>query len=145
MKLFYSAEAGGFFSSLISGNNVPSDVVEITSAEHVALLNGLREGRTISIDVAGRPSLGALPAPANRDLSADERNWRDQTLLVAIGIRDRHRDQLEIEVDTTISSDQFTDLLIYMQTLRDWPQSPDFPDSEHRPIAPAWITETAAV
>lgn len=143
MKLFYSAEAGGFFSSQISGNNVPSDVVEITSAEHLTLLNGLREGRLISIDEEGRPSLGDLPIPVDRDVSKEERDWRDQAMVVAIGMRDCHRDQLEIEVDTTLSSDQFKELLIYMQALRDWPQTDEFPNSEHRPKAPVWIAEAA--
>ncbi|TFY92804.1 phage tail protein [Pseudomonas kairouanensis] len=141
MKLFYSAVAGGFFSSQISGNNVPSDATEITSAEHVALLNGLREGRLIYLDDSGRPTLGDIPVPVGPDLSAKERNWRDQVMLAAIGLRDRHRDQLEIGGATTLSSEQYSDLLVYIQALRDWPQSPYFPDTDHRPIAPAWIVD----
>ncbi|WP_449439565.1 phage tail assembly chaperone [Pseudomonas migulae] len=70
-----------------------------------------------------------------------EREWRDTELASLVWLRDRHRDQLEIEVDTTLSSEQFTELLVYMQALRDWPQSPDFPDSQHRPTAPAWIAD----
>jgi len=70
-----------------------------------------------------------------------ERSWRDGELAGLMWLRERHRDQLEISVDTTLTGEQFTELLHYMQDLRDWPQSPDFPDSEHRPVAPAWIAD----
>lgn len=141
MKLFYSAIEGGFFSSQISGSNVPSDAAEITAVEHVALLNGLREGRLIYLDDRGRPVLGSIPVQAGPDLSAQERSWRDQVMLAAIGLRDRHRDQLEIGGATTLTSEKFNELLLYIQALRDWPQSPDFPDIERRPVAPAWIAD----
>lgn len=72
-----------------------------------------------------------------------ERAWRDGELLGVKWLRERHRDQLEIEVATTLSGEQFTALLVYMQALRDWPQSPDFPASQLRPVAPGWIAEQA--
>ncbi|PLR61499.1 hypothetical protein QCBJ_23350 [Pseudomonas sp. QC2] len=56
-------------------------------------------------------------------------------------LRERHRDQQEIGGSTTLSDDQFAELLVHMQALRDWPQSPAFPASEYRPVAPAWIAE----
>lgn len=68
-----------------------------------------------------------------------ERAWRDTELASLVWLRDRHRDQLEIEVTTTLSGEQFTELLVYMQALRDWPQSSDFPDIQHRPLTPTWI------
>lgn len=71
----------------------------------------------------------------------DERAWRDAELVAVMWLRERHRDQLEIEVETTLTAEQFKDLLVYMQALRDWPQSPDFPDSQHRPTAPPWLAE----
>lgn len=75
-------------------------------------------------------------------LSAAERRWRDIELSGVLWLRERHRDQLEIEVDTTLSSEQFTELLVYMQALRDWPQLPDFPDPQKRPTEPAWLSQT---
>ncbi|WP_226939961.1 tail fiber assembly protein [Pseudomonas aylmerensis] len=70
-----------------------------------------------------------------------ERSWRDGELASLMWLRERHRDQLEISRETTLSAEQFTELLEYMQDLRDWPQSPDFPDIEQRPVPPAWIAE----
>jgi hypothetical protein len=70
-----------------------------------------------------------------------ERAWRNTELASLVWLRDRHRDQLEIGGETTLTSEQFNELLVYMQALRDWPQSPDFPDSQHRPTASDWIAE----
>ena len=82
----------------------------------------------------------AAPLPAKED---DERKWRDAELSAVMWLRERHRDQLEIEAATSIDGEQFRELLVYMQDLRDWPQSPEFPDSQHRPKAPAWIASQA--
>lgn len=77
------------------------------------------------------------------DLEAQERTWRDSALSAVMWLRERHRDQLELQAPTSIGSEQFTELLVYMQSLRDWPQSPEFPESERRPIAPSWIDAQA--
>lgn len=83
-------------------------------------------------------ALAAGPEPT-LDFMMIEREWRDAVLADTSWLRDRHRDQREIEVATTLSSEQFKELLVYMQGLRDWPQSPDFPNSEGRPVSPDWI------
>ncbi|MOA23660.1 hypothetical protein D3C78_1442930 [compost metagenome] len=70
-----------------------------------------------------------------------ERAWRDTELSALIWLRDRHRDQLEIGTKTTLTPEQFTELLTHMQALRDWPQSEQFPVIEYRPVALPWITE----
>jgi len=71
----------------------------------------------------------------------DERKWRDAELAKLVWLRDRHRDQLEIEATTTLTGEQFKELLVYMQALRDWPQLPGFPDSQARPPAPLWLSD----
>lgn len=70
-----------------------------------------------------------------------ERTWRDGELAACMWLRERHRDQQEIGHPTTLSAEQFVELLTYMQALRDWPQSPEFPAEEHRPQQPIWINE----
>lgn len=145
MKLFYSAGTGGFYSSQISGNNVPSNAVEITSEEHVDLLSGLRQGRLIHLDAEGRPVLGDIPVPVEPSPSDLERAWRDAQLSAVVWLRDRHRDQVESEADTTLSSGQFKELLVYIQSLRDWPQAQDFPDREKRPVTPSWVFGNTSV
>ncbi|MEN5094517.1 phage tail assembly chaperone [Pseudomonas protegens] len=70
-----------------------------------------------------------------------ERNWRDIELTSLKWLRERHRDQLEIQTPTSIDREQFNELLVYMQALRDWPQSASFPDANFRPMAPSWVTQ----
>lgn len=75
-----------------------------------------------------------------REMLADaERSWRDAELASVTWLRDRHRDQVELSADTTLTAEQFNELLAYMQLLRDWPQSAAFPNVSHRPLAPSWI------
>lgn len=69
-----------------------------------------------------------------------ERQWRDGEIESIKWLRERHRDQLDLTVETTLNGDQFAQLLSYLQLLRDWPQAPDFPDTKSRPIAPGWIS-----
>ena len=76
-------------------------------------------------------------SPAQKALA--ERTYRDQALKSVVWLRDRHRDQQEIEVETSLTAEQFTELLVYMQALRDWPQSLEFPNREYRPAEPNWI------
>ncbi|MCU1730608.1 MULTISPECIES: phage tail assembly chaperone [unclassified Pseudomonas] len=75
------------------------------------------------------------------DLPAVERAWRNSELERIKWLRERHRDQQELQTVTTLSNQQFSQLLAYLQELRDWPQSDAFPDAEQRPIAPSWIIE----
>lgn len=87
------------------------------------------------------PPPAAPVLPTTDELSARERAWRDVELTSVLWLRERHRDQLEIEAPTTLTTDQFKELLVYMQSLRDWPQSPDFPQIKQRPVAPPWVAE----
>ena len=70
-----------------------------------------------------------------------ERAWRDAELAELVWLRDRHRDQLEIGAATTLSAEQFSELLLFMQALRDWPQSEVFPDVSARPVPPAFLEQ----
>lgn len=96
-----------------------------------------------------QPPYGAIEVPAPIDivpapvlvpgLASLEREWRDAELSSVMWMRERHRDQKEIGGSTTLSDDQFAELLVYMQALRDWPQSSDFPDIEKRPVKTSWL------
>lgn len=74
-------------------------------------------------------------------LSIIERAWRDAELVALMWLRERHRDQLEIDAPTSLDKEQFKALLMYIQALRDWPQSESFPDANFRPIAPSWVAQ----
>ncbi|MQA52570.1 hypothetical protein [Pseudomonas piscis] len=91
-------------------------------------------------DEAVRSYIASATAPL-LDPATEERNWRDVELISLLWLRERHRDQIEIEAPTTLTVDQFKELLKHIQALRNWPQSPDFPQIEHRPVAPPWLAE----
>ncbi len=141
MDIYYSPSTPGFFSTVIfRKEQMPLDAVGITLEQHQALMLGESLGKTITLNDSGVPVLLEFVEPPV-DTAAKEREWRDSALASVLWLRERHRDQLEIGEQTTLTAEQFAALLVYMQVLRDWPQSPDFPSAEHRPAAPAWIAE----
>lgn len=73
------------------------------------------------------------------DRKAAERQWRDGELASRQWLRDRHRDEQDLGRPTTLSNEQFTEFLGYLQVLRDWPVAEAFPDAQQRPKPPAWI------
>ncbi|PNV99083.1 phage tail protein [Pseudomonas protegens] len=92
-------------------------------------------------DGNGFPTLAAASGPTVEELEAAERISRDWMLLNTDPLIARHRDEVEAERPTTITAAQYKQLQGYRQDLRDWPQSADFPDVQHRPAAPPWIAD----
>ncbi|MGY4641152.1 phage tail protein [Pseudomonas sp. TE24901] len=139
MSIFYCAETGGFY---LPGMQ-PSDIAcqEITKARHAELRAENAAGKIIAADDQGFPVTVDPPGLTSEQLATKERSWRDRQLATATGLRDRHRDQLELASPTTLVPEQFTELLNYLQQLRDWPQSANFPTVENRPKPPSWLVE----
>ena len=81
------------------------------------------------------------PPPVREQREAAEREWRDASVNAVLWLRERHRDEQDMQRSTTLTPAQFVELLTYLQSLRDWPQSAAFPAIEHRPVAPPWIAE----
>lgn len=141
MKRFYSQSTGCTYIVGIH-QAVPPDAVEISVGRYDAVIANPAPGKVRAHDEQGLPYLVDVPEVVP-DLAAQEREWRDAELTSVMWLRERHRDQLEVETPTTLASEQFKELLVYIQALRDWPQSADFPDVQRRPAAPPWITEQA--
>ena len=55
--MFYSKLTGGFYDSATHGDNIPSDVVEITTEQWSALLDGQAQGKVIVSDDNRVPTL----------------------------------------------------------------------------------------
>lgn len=53
--LYYSKSTGGFYTTKLHGSVMPPDVVEITSSEHLKLLDEQSKGYAISTDENGQP------------------------------------------------------------------------------------------
>ncbi|MFJ2981302.1 MULTISPECIES: hypothetical protein [unclassified Pseudomonas] len=73
------------------------------------------------------------------DREALERGWRDAEITLYQWLRDRHRDEQVLGRPTTVSDEQYLELLGYLQQLREWPKDEYFPDSDYRPKPPSWI------
>lgn len=72
--MYYSKQAGGFYSREIHGDNIPPDAVEITPEQHTVLLQGQSEGRKITGDENGYPVLINPVPPSIDDLKAAKFN-----------------------------------------------------------------------
>ncbi|UZE24934.1 phage tail assembly chaperone [Pseudomonas sp. B21-056] len=85
---------------------------------------------------------GGIPLPVveERD-DSKERGWRDSQFYNVQWLRERHRDEVELGLSSTLTDEQFKELLTYIQSLRDWPQDANFPQVQLRPSAPHWIAE----
>ncbi|MDI2141767.1 MULTISPECIES: phage tail assembly chaperone [unclassified Pseudomonas] len=137
MSLFYAASTGGFYDDTVHGV-IPQDAVKITAPMRSQLLAGQAQSQVIVADADGNPVLKRpemdAEAKANR-----ERLWRDGEIDSVKWLRERHRDELEMSSQTTLTVDQYQALLAYLKSLRDWPQSERFPDEQARPKQPDWI------
>lgn len=137
---FYSPSTGCTYLPAMHGESIPGDAVEISDEVFLRVIANPELGKVRAHDNNGQPYL--INAPVFEvDLEGVERMWRDAEIERVKWLRERHRDQLEIGTETTLKDEQFSELLLYVQSLRDWPQSSAFPDSEHRPIAAPWIAE----
>lgn len=126
MKYYRNVETGGVYAFAADGSEddfIFDGLVPMTAAEVEAHTN---------------------PAPApktSEQIEAAERAWRDTAVNAVLWLRERHRDEQDLQRSTTLTGDRFAELLAYLQALRDWPQSDQFPEIEHRPVVPFWIVE----
>lgn len=61
--MYYSKSSAGFFSPDLHGSNIPPDAVEITPAQHTALLAAQAAGKRIVADANGYPVAQDPPPP----------------------------------------------------------------------------------
>ena len=66
--MYASKTTRGFYDAAIHGDNMPADVVEITTEVHAAMLDGQSNGKVIDFDEAGYPFLANPPAPTSEQI-----------------------------------------------------------------------------
>ncbi len=137
-KMYYSKSTGCTYLEGMHDGQIPEDAVPISKERYQTVIADPEPGMVRSHDAEGLPIL-VVPELTTDELLRDERAWRDAEIERIKWLRERHRDQLEISEVSTLTAEQFGELLVYMQALRDWPQSPDFPLVKMRPVAPDWI------
>ena len=67
------------------------------------------------------------PAPTIEKLFDTLRSVRDGRISAVLWMRERHADELELGKETTLTPEQYTALLTYIQALRDIPAQPGAP------------------
>lgn len=93
--MYYAESTGGFYSREIHGDNIPPDAVEITDAEHAALLAGQSTGKIITAGAGGKPVLADQPkatAPHVWERIKAERDRRIQSGGYKVGTKWFHSD-----------------------------------------------------
>ncbi|EGJ51823.1 tail fiber assembly protein [Desulfocurvibacter africanus] len=141
MTMYFLPSTGGFRESTI--HTIPSDAVEITSEEHRALLDAQSQGCSIQPGPDGRPVAVEPPAPSSEQLAASIRAERDRRLAAVVWLRDRHRDELELGLATTLDIVRYSALMTYIQALRDLPEQAGFPWTGPEDAACPWPGEPA--
>ena len=134
-KFFFCAETLGLYPGAPYGDAVGKACVELTEADYRALA-----GHALAIGPDGRPVLAASLPPAAEQMEAVERSWRDAELAGSEWLGTRHRDEVDMGQQTTLTADQYAELLAWRQLLRDWPASSAFPDAAERPSPPEWLS-----
>lgn len=67
------------------------------------------------------------PPPTTGELFDRLRSFRDARINSVLWMRERHRDELELGKETTLTPEQYTALLTYIQALRGLPAQPGAP------------------
>ncbi|MGC3891296.1 phage tail protein [Pseudomonas urmiensis] len=140
MKRLYSMSTGMCYLVGIH-TAIPADALEISEECFISVIGNPEPGKIRSHDEHGLPILIDPPPLTLEQKAEHERQWRDAELATRQWLRDRHRDEQDLQRETTLTGEQFAELLAYLQDLRDWPQSELFPALEDRPIAPPWIAD----
>ena len=67
------------------------------------------------------------PPPTTGELFDRLRSFRDARINSVLWMRERHSDELELGTEPTLTPEQYTALLTYIQALRDIPAQPGAP------------------
>ncbi|WP_095119246.1 phage tail assembly chaperone [Pseudomonas sp. Irchel s3f10] len=135
---YFSPATSGFYHSDVHGVSIPSDAFALSEGEYCGLVSNAPKGTVLSLNSEGRPERFFLAEPSS---DAQERMWRDKALELTQWLVLRDAEELEMGEGTTLRTEEFKELLVYRQALRDWPNQPDFPDSHSRPVEPDWLED----
>ncbi|MFI8431000.1 phage tail assembly chaperone [Pseudomonas sp. NPDC078863] len=150
MKFFFSPLTTAFFRSDINGepgdddNSLAADAIEVPRELYEQMLLVREQGGRVIAGKGGKPIAAPPLPPTDAEQVEKARRWRDSQLTVSEWVVTRHRDEVDMAMKTTITTQQFSGLLKYRQALRDWPTAEGFPSEDLRPNAPDWLADQAA-
>lgn len=150
MRFFFSPSTTAFFRSDINGepgnddNSLAADAMEVSGELYEQMLLVREQGGRVIAGKGGKPIAAPPPTPTDAEQAEKARRWRDSQLTMSEWVVTRHRDEVDMAMKTTITTQQFSGLLKYRQALRDWPTVEGFPSENLRPNAPDWLADQAA-
>jgi hypothetical protein len=95
------------------------------------------EGMTRGVGSGGMPVWIAAPSPTSAQLADQVRAQRDGLMNQCDWVVQRHRDQIDTGIPTTLTTAQFQAWTTYRQSLRDVTKQSGFPVTVTWPTAPA--------
>jgi len=113
------------------------NVFELTNEEHMALMDGQSAGKMITFHADGKPTLEDPPAPTTEELAESARSKRDSLIEDVSWRIERYQTQRDLGIPTTDSAETYTQILQYVQDLRDIPSQSGFPANIAWPTIPA--------
>ena len=119
---------------------MPSDVVKVSLVVFEAMVKARSQGQRVIAEFNGQPTVAEPLPPSSEELADQERLWRDRELSRTEWLVTRHRDEKDMGKVTSISLDEFSELLSYRDLLREWPNKSAFPDVSKRPQSPEWLS-----
>lgn len=129
----------GYYDDALSAPPAGSQFLKLTADQYRAMLDGQSAGKRPGIDASGNPVLLDPPAPTGDALAGLKRAERNAAITATDWIVARHQDELALGGATTLTADQYATLLAYRRTLRDLPDSSNWPEVEVPP-APDFVT-----
>ena len=106
--MLYSSSTQGFYHPAIHGENIPADAIEITDAEHQALLACQSQGKIITADTDGKPVLTdpppAPPAPPPQFTSLEFLDLFTESEQLAVAAAAMTRAPVKLWYDRTLAA-----------------------------------------
>ena len=103
--MHYSPSTQGFYLPAIHGDNILADAIEITDAEHQALLAGQSQGKIITADADGNPVLtDPPPAPPPRFTSLEFLDLFTEAEQLAVAAAAMTRAPVKLWYDRTLAA-----------------------------------------
>ena len=112
---------------------IPDDAVVVTESDYVALMQAQENGMRIVANESGYPVAVTQPD----DVIVDRvRAERDRRISLVLPILDRHRNQKEYNIATTLTDEDAAIFARYLQDLRDISDGDGFPHNIDWPAYP---------
>lgn len=99
---------------------------EITAAGMLGYEHLVSPANTI-VNVDGSITFTPPEPPSNDELFSRLRSERDVRITDLLWMRERHADEIAMGKETSLTQEQYTALLTYIQALRDLPAQPGAP------------------